>query len=72
MLTKPFDGDGARARADIPQQLTRPWLQERQGCGANLSLGDLAIVAIKLVGDAGAKRHRTGFRTRDAFDGDSV
>ena len=46
----PFDGDAARARTDVPQQLARPRRQRRQRDGAHRLLGDLPVVGERVVG----------------------
>ena len=37
LAAAPFDGDAARARADVPQQLARPRRQRRKRDGADRS-----------------------------------
>ena len=41
---QPFDGDGAGAQADIPQQFTTPWCQHGQGHGADFPFGQLPVM----------------------------
>ena len=48
----PFDRDRAGAGADVPQQLAAPRRQRRQRDGADLALGDLAVVLEQRVGQA--------------------
>ena len=44
MTQQPFDGDRARAQADIPQKLAVARRQCRYGDGADFALGELAVV----------------------------
>src|SRR4029453_8846485 len=45
----PLDGDRARARADIPQQLPAQWRERGQRNGADLALGDLAVMLVERI-----------------------
>ncbi len=59
MTQQPFDGDRARAQADIPQQLALARRQCRHGDSADLALGELAVMLEQRVVEAGRERqHR--------------
>ena len=49
---QPFQRDRAVARADVPQQLAAPRPEQRERDGADLALGELAVVVVGVVGQA--------------------
>ena len=51
----PFDGDGARAGADVPEQLVAARRQRRQRHRADFALGDLAVMLEQHVGKPAAR-----------------
>ncbi len=63
----PFDADGAATGADVPEQLAWAGRQARQGHGADVALGQLAVVAIGLVGQARGQRQAHGAGAGAAF-----
>ncbi len=63
----PFDADGAAAGADVPEQLAGAGRQARQGHGADVALGQLAVVAIGFVGQARGQRQAHGAGAGAAF-----
>ena len=72
MPQQPLDGDGARAAANVPQQLagTRPERGERHG--PDLALGDLAVMLEHVVGQPRGERDDLGARACLDLDGDEV
>ena len=56
MRQQPFDADRAGAGADVPQQFAAARRQRRQRHRADLALGQLAVVAEQLIGQAGDAR----------------
>lgn len=63
----PFDADGAATGADVPEQLAGAGRQVRQGHGADVALGQLAVVAIGFVGQARGQRQAHGAGAGAAF-----
>lgn len=53
---QPLDADRAGAGPDVPQQLAGAGREPRQCTGADVALGELAVVLEEVVGDAGRPR----------------
>jgi hypothetical protein len=68
----PFDRDRAGAGADVPQRLAAARRQRRQRDGADLALGDLAVVLEQIVGQPGGARDDPRARRRHHLDRDRV
>src|SRR5512132_2921250 len=69
---QPLDRDRAGTGAHIPQYLARQRSQRGDGHGANLALGELAVVLEQLVRQAGYRRYEACGRSRPALDGERV
>ncbi|MNY10423.1 hypothetical protein D3C86_1433990 [compost metagenome] len=72
MGAHPFDADRATAGADVPQQFARDRGQAREGDGAYIAFGQLAVVLERRVRQTGQSRQAQRVRLGDALDGDQV
>ena len=64
--------DRAGAGADVPEQLAAAWRERRQRDGADLALGELAVVLEEAVRQAGDERDDACARSGLDVDGDGV
>ncbi|MBW3615997.1 MAG: hypothetical protein KY439_11935, partial [Actinobacteria bacterium] len=62
MAQHPFDRHRSRARADVPQQLAPAGRERRQANGADVALGELAVVLEPSVAEAGRQGDGAGVR----------
>ncbi len=68
----PFDGNGAAAGADIPEQRAGIGREPREGRGADVALGELAVGDEGVVREAGRGGEQRCARIGDAVDGEDV
>ena len=72
VVAHPLDRDGAAAGADIPQELAGNGGEGGERGGADLPLGQLAVVVESLVRQAGRAGEQGGAGIGDAFDRERV
>ena len=71
-VAQPFDRDRAATGADIPQGFAGQWGERREGRGAHLALGQLAVMLEDVVGKPGEPRQCSGAAAGAAIDRDRV
>ena len=69
---RPLDGDRPGAGADVPEQLAGTGREAGQGRGAEVPLGQLAVVLERVVGQPGSGRGRSTAAIARAVDADQV
>ena len=67
MAQQPFDGDGASAKADVPEQLALTRRERRQRDSPNIALRQLAVAFEKVVIKSGRQADHSALRTGGDF-----